>query len=103
MVVDDLPHQSFLNALSRSCLYLRTHISDGVCSSIMESLSLGIPVVASENGTRPPGVVTYKADDVAALADAVGMVIERRDDVIARMTRPEVVDTLDAEARLLTA
>src|SRR6266852_4303732 len=31
---------------------------DGVSASVLESLALGVPVVASENGRRPAGVVT---------------------------------------------
>jgi len=103
VVVDDLPHEAFLNALARATVYLRSHISDGVCSSIMESLALGVPVVASENGTRPPGVITYPAEDAEALANTLGAVLDRRDEIVATMKRPEVADTLAEEARLLTA
>ena len=53
--VDDLDHDAFLTALTRSTLYFRTPITDGVASSVLESLALGVPVVACENGTRPQG------------------------------------------------
>ncbi len=66
--VDDLDHDAFLTALGRSALYLRTPITDGVASSVLESLALGIPVVACENGTRPPGVLTYPAADAGRMA-----------------------------------
>jgi glycosyltransferase involved in cell wall biosynthesis len=101
--IDDLPHDAFLNALGRSRVYLRTHVSDGVCSSVMESLALGVPVVASENGTRPPGVITYPADDPAALADKLADALTRRDEIAAALPRPEVNDTLAREAALLTS
>ena len=34
--------------------------ADGVCSLIMESLALSVPVVASGDGTRPPGAITSR-------------------------------------------
>lgn len=103
LVVEDLPHEAFLLALGRAGVYLRTHVSDGVCSSVMEALALGVPVVATENHTRPPGVVTYPAEDVEALARALEDVLARRDDIVATLQRPEIRDTLAEEARLLTA
>jgi glycosyltransferase involved in cell wall biosynthesis len=57
--IDDLDHDAFLTALTLSAIYVRTPITDGVASSVLESLALGIPVVACENGTRPAGVLTY--------------------------------------------
>jgi glycosyltransferase involved in cell wall biosynthesis len=103
LIVEDLPHEAFLQALGRAGVYLRTHVSDGVCSSVMEALALGVPVVATENHTRPPGVITYQAEDVDALARALEHVLERRDEIVATLPRPEVRDTLADEARLLTA
>jgi glycosyltransferase involved in cell wall biosynthesis len=102
-VIEDLDHDAFLHALGRATVYLRTHVSDGVCSSVMEALALGIPVVATENHTRPPGVITYPAEDVAALAHALDDVLSRRNEIVANLQRPEVRDTLADEARLLTA
>ena len=102
LVVDDLPHEAFLQALGRSTVYLRTHISDGVCSSVMEALALGVPVVATENNTRPAGVITYPAEDPGALARCLMDVVARRHEIVATMERPQVRDTLAAEAQLLT-
>jgi hypothetical protein len=47
---------------------VRTPACDGVSASVLESLALGIPVLASENGRRPPGVITYREDDPFDLA-----------------------------------
>lgn len=101
-IVDDLPHEAFMTALGRGRVYLRSHVSDGVCSSVLESLALAVPVVAAENHNRPPGVITYPADDAAALATALEDVLRRRDEVVAGLPRVEVRDTLSEEARLLT-
>jgi glycosyltransferase involved in cell wall biosynthesis len=69
LLLGNLPHDDFLSLLSRCFAYLRTPACDGVSSSVLESLALGVPVVASENGRRPPGVATYVEDDAADLCD----------------------------------
>jgi glycosyltransferase involved in cell wall biosynthesis len=100
--VDDLDHDAFLTALQRSALYLRTPITDGVASSVLESLALRVPVVACDNGTRPPGVVTYPVEDAAALAAAVLRTIEQRAEVLEGMDDTPVPDTVGHEVALLT-
>jgi glycosyltransferase involved in cell wall biosynthesis len=101
-LIEDLDRETFLSALERSSIYLRTPITDGVASSVLESLALGTPVVAAENGTRPPGVITYPPEDAAALAAAVERIVANRADVV-RSTEPlEVEDTLSQEVALLT-
>lgn len=101
-ILEDLDHDTFLTALQRSTLYLRTPITDGVASSVLESLALGVPVVACENGTRPAGVITYPAEDADRMAEAVEHVIQNRADVLAGMRDVEVRDTLTDEVALLT-
>lgn len=101
--VEDLDHDAFLTALTKSALYLRTPITDGVASSVLEALALRVPVVASENGTRPAGVITYPAEDAGRMAAAVERVLERRSEVVADMQRFHVPDTLADEVALLTA
>lgn len=101
--VDDLDHDAFLTMLERSALYLRTPITDGVASSVLESLALGVPVVACENGTRPAGVITYPAEDAARMADAVEHVLLNRGAVAAVMKKADIPDTLTDEVRVLTA
>jgi glycosyltransferase involved in cell wall biosynthesis len=103
LIVDDLPHELFLTALARSALYLRTHVSDGVCSSVLEALALGVPVVANENRHRPPGVKTFPPEDADLLATTVIDVLTRREAIIAELERPEVRDTVADEVKLLTA
>ena len=102
-VVDDLDHDQFLTALTRSAVYVRTPTSDGVSSSVLEALSLGVPVVAAENGTRPASVITYPARDPRLLAETIERVLSARAEFAAAILRPVVPDTLSDEARLLTA
>ncbi|MGB8866408.1 MAG: hypothetical protein WCC71_20145, partial [Candidatus Sulfotelmatobacter sp.] len=69
LLLGNLTHDQFLTLLTRSDINLRTPACDGVAASVLESLALGIPVVASQNGRRPPGVLCYQdtdADDMCA-------------------------------------
>ena len=69
LLLGNLTHDQFLTLMSRSFASLRTPGCDGVAASVLESLTLGVPVVASENGRRPAGVITYdemNADDMVA-------------------------------------
>jgi len=82
-------------------MYVRTPSKDGVCSSVLEALSLGVPVVASENGTRPASVITFRPDDAADLAAKVSEVLEREAEVRRALVTPTIRDTVTDEARLL--
>ncbi len=69
LLLGNLAHDEFLTLLTRCSAYIRTPACDGVSSSILESLALGVPVVASENGSRPTNVITYRgegAEDLCA-------------------------------------
>jgi len=67
LLLGNLAHDEFLTLLSRCFAYIRTPTCDGVSSSVLESLSLGTPVIASENGSRPANVITYREDDAEDL------------------------------------
>ena len=102
-IVDDLEHDAFLTALVRSAVYLRTPITDGVASSVLEALALGIPVVACDNGTRPPAVITYPATDHEQMAARLDYAITNRAAIVQSLVRGDVPDTLGDEIALLTA
>jgi glycosyltransferase involved in cell wall biosynthesis len=97
----DLTHDAFMTLIARSVLHLRTPVTDGVSATVLEALSLGIPVVASENGTRPASVITYHADDAADLSRALSTVFAERDRISAAVRRPDVDDTATAEVALI--
>lgn len=101
-ILEDLDHDGFLTALQRSALYLRTPITDGVASSVLEAIALGVPVVGCDNGNRPTGVVLYPAEDAAQMAAAVEHVLDHRAEVVAAQAGIEIRDTLDDEMALLT-
>lgn len=67
LLLGNLTHDEFLTLLSRCFAYIRTPVCDGVAASVLESLALGIPVIASENGHRPTNVTTYREGDAADL------------------------------------
>ncbi|HYX69841.1 MAG TPA: glycosyltransferase [Terriglobales bacterium] len=75
LLLGNLPHGVFLMLLARCSAYIRTPVCDGVASSVLESLALGIPVLASQNGSRPASVVTYRENDAADLADKLKFVM----------------------------
>jgi glycosyltransferase involved in cell wall biosynthesis len=102
-MIDDLDHDAFLTALKKSTVYLRTPITDGIASSVLEALVLGVPVVACENGTRPHGVLTYTADDSAQMAERLEYVIRHRAEVVHSLGHVDVPDTLAEEVRLLVS
>jgi len=102
LFANDLSHDAFLALLRRSSLFLRTPTSDGECASVLESLSLGTPVVAAENGNRPPSVVTYPAADAQAMYRTVRDVLENVENYRAKVITPPLRDTVREEAELLT-
>jgi glycosyltransferase involved in cell wall biosynthesis len=80
-----VPHEMFLNILSHSLAYIRTPMTDGVCSSVLESLKLKIPVLASDNGTRPQGTDLWQDGDVQSLLNLMVEIVEHREQVVARI------------------
>jgi glycosyltransferase involved in cell wall biosynthesis len=81
LLLGNLTHDEFLSLLSRCFVYLRTPACDGVAASVLESLALKIPVVASANGRRPDGVVTYNDTDAADMVAKLRFVREHYDKV----------------------
>lgn len=55
----ELPAGEIYSVLQKGDCFLRTTLYDGDAISVREALSLGVPVVASDNGYRPSGVLTY--------------------------------------------
>lgn len=98
---DDLTHDEFLMLARRSKIYLRTPTSDGECASVLEALTLGIPVVASENNTRPESVITYRHNDPDDLCNKVVDVLDHYEEYCEKVVPPAVHDTIAQEAEEL--
>jgi len=69
LLLGNLNHDEFLTLVSRCSACVRTPACDGISASVIEALALGTPVIASENGRRPKGVVTYREDDAYDLTE----------------------------------
>lgn len=103
LLASDLEHGDFLAALAASQVYIRTPVVDGVSSSVLEALELGTRVVASENGSRPAGVITYQDDNVTDFAEKVHAALTHGIDAHTPSPRreTELRDTLREEIALL--
>ena len=92
LLLGNMDHDAFLTLITRSAIFWRTPTCDGVSASVLESLTLGIPVVASENGRRPQGVVTYRETDPVDMAEKLGYVAGNLDTVRASIKKSEPKD-----------
>ena len=101
LLVDDLDHDQFMTLLPKTDLYLRTPVSDGVSSSVLEALALRVPVVASENGRRPEGVISFNVDDVSDLDRKVQYVLNHGEEAKFNIPKTVVSDTIIDEINLL--
>jgi len=76
LLLGNLNHDAFSTLLERCFAYIRTPACDGVAASVLESLALGVPVVASENHNRPPQVTTYRESSADDLCKKLAFVTE---------------------------
>ncbi|RMD49378.1 MAG: glycosyltransferase [Ignavibacteria bacterium] len=97
----DLDHDTFLSLLEKVTFYWRTPVKDGVCSSVLEALALKTPVIASENGTRPKGVITYNNDDINDIVEKLVYLTENYKEIKERLTPPDIPDTVITEIELI--
>ena len=98
LLLGNLTHDQFLTLLSRCFIFLRTPACDGVAASVLESIALQVPVVASENGRRPDGVVTYDDTDAADMCQTLVAVTVRHDEVKAGLALGTIDDNISAMA-----
>lgn len=85
LVLGSLSHDYFLTLLARSLAYLRTPITDGVCASVLESLTLRVPVIAVDNGTRPPGTLLYRQGDTEGMLRLMEKVQREHGSIVASL------------------
>jgi glycogen synthase len=71
LLTGDVPHAATMQAISRSKLMLRTTLYDGDALSVREALQLSTPVIATDNGMRPPGVHLIAKSNSAQLLLAI--------------------------------
>jgi glycosyltransferase involved in cell wall biosynthesis len=73
----DLAHAKTLTLIRRADVFLRTTLYDGDAISVREALHYGTPVVATDNGLRPPGCILFPIGDRGGLVDAVVRAMEQ--------------------------
>jgi glycosyltransferase involved in cell wall biosynthesis len=71
LLTGDVPHAITMRAIAECTAYLRTTHYDGDSISVREALHLGVPVIASDNGMRPPGCRLIPGQDADALVRAI--------------------------------
>lgn len=81
LLLGNLSHDEFLTLMTRCSACLRSPACDGVAASVLEALALGVPVVASENGRRPEGVITYGEQDADDMCAKMIYAIKNRDSI----------------------
>jgi glycosyltransferase involved in cell wall biosynthesis len=83
LLLGNLTHDQFLTLMTRCSAVLRTPACDGVAASVLEALGLGVPVVASENGRRPTGVISYADTSAEEMCDRLNYLVENYERVKA--------------------
>ncbi|MFH1898228.1 MAG: glycosyltransferase [Candidatus Desantisbacteria bacterium] len=100
-VSNNISHDAFLTLIKRVTLYVRTP-KDGISSSVLESIMLKIPVVASECGCRPPEAVTFQFGDKDDMLAKILYVLDNYEEVKSRLgLKIGDKDSLDEEIELL--
>ena len=88
-VLGSVPHDTFLTLLKGSLAYIRMPVTDGICSSVLESLNLKVPVLAADNGTRPPGTRLWQEGDLESLVTLMTEAVGNHAAMVAEI--PEIV------------
>jgi glycogen(starch) synthase len=63
----NVDHEKCLSIMSQCDLFVRPALADGDANCVREALALGIPVIASRVGTRPPGTILFQTGNVEDL------------------------------------
>ncbi len=100
LLAGDTPHDIALVALFRSAIFLRTTHYDGDSVSVREALHFGTPVIASDNGMRPPGVHLVPIGDEAAAAACIEEVLANQQQQQPRQVAPRGTDPIEAVLEL---
>lgn len=73
LLLGDVDHDTCLALMCRSDVFVRPTLQDGDSMSVREALALGIPVVASRVGSRPPGAILFQPDDVGDMVSKLDL------------------------------
>jgi glycogen(starch) synthase len=79
LLTGDLDHEVCLVVMANSDVFVRPTFMDGDSISVREAVALGVPVAASNVGTRPEGTVLFEAGNKSEMVERIGQVV-RADD-----------------------
>jgi len=103
LLAGDQPHDIALAALDRSQAFLRTTAYDGDSVSVREALHFGVPVVATDNGMRPEGVILMRDGGIESLRAGVEEALERERPARAREENwSNIAEVFDVYRELVT-
>jgi glycogen synthase len=94
-ILGDTGHDMCLALMSRSAVFIRPTLRDGDSVSVREAVSMGVPVVASDVGTRPEEALLFEAGNLNGLVDHLERVLA------ACPQRTKIVPPADSAQRLL--
>jgi glycosyltransferase involved in cell wall biosynthesis len=100
LLYGDMPHPITLAAMAQASVCLRLTLYDGDSIAVREALHLGTPVIATDNGMRPPGVVLVPKQDPTAWLEALARVLARQPDPEQRGERRGAIGEENLEAVL---
>jgi glycosyltransferase involved in cell wall biosynthesis len=96
----DVEHALCRSLMARADLFVRPTRVDGDALSVREALALGVPVVASDAGFRPPGTLRFPRGDAGALAERIEQALASPRDAAPRAAAASAqVTGLDELAR----
>ena len=67
----DVDHEVCLSLMAKSDVFVRPTFMDGDAISVREAGTLGVPVVASNVGTRPEGTVLFEVGNKSQLVKQI--------------------------------
>jgi glycosyltransferase involved in cell wall biosynthesis len=88
LLVGDVDHDTCLELMSRSDVFVRPTLSDGDSISVREATSLGIPVVASRIGARPSGAILFEPGNVEDMLSKLDLALILERSAAAPMAGP---------------
>jgi glycosyltransferase involved in cell wall biosynthesis len=91
-ITGSVSHDLFLTMLKQSLAYIRIPLTDGVCSSVLEALALRVPVLGSDNGTRPGGVALWQPHNLESLTRLMTEAAQDRESLSERIPAFQVED-----------
>jgi glycosyltransferase involved in cell wall biosynthesis len=99
----DVAHDEAMIAVHASDLFLRTSRYDGDSIAVREALHLGVPVIATDTGMRPPGVHLIPMSNAAALANEIEELLSRPEGErrIGRATDENIAAVVDLYRELM--